>query len=428
VLSPVKALLPALFAVTFFALGPAADTAWPSAPEANKDGSDAAPIVAQDPHGLVESVRPELGPHALWVGDRLFRHSTLFDGDSGQALGMVDITWTLGGVAPHTSHSRREVYVVEPVYDRGHRGERIDYVTIYDLHTLAVTGEIKLPTKGAEAGHGVALSALLDDERFLVVLNLVQSGSVTVVDLEQRRFAAEIPVAGCSLVYPTGPRSFGMLCGDGAALAITLADDGSAAETRRSEPFFDVVADPLSEKGARDGSRWLFASFDGYLHEVEFAGSKPSLAARWSLMSDRERADSWLVGGSQHLALHRDSRRLYSLVHQGGPGSHKDAGSEIWVYDLEKQARVDTFEIPALLPAFLRPVLGLEPGSLAYRALSFFTPSMGAHRVVVSQDDEPLLFLRHGEIGVIGVLDALDGRHLHTIEEAGMTGGEIRIP
>ena len=119
---------------------------------------------------------------------------------------------------------------------------------------------------------------------------------------------------------------------------------------------------------------------------------------------------------------------MYSLVHQGGPGSHKDAGSEIWVYDVEKQARVDTFEIPALLPAFLRPVLGLEPGSLAYRALSFFTPSMGAHRVVVSQDDEPLLFLRHGEIGVIGVLDARDGRHLHTIEEAGMTGGEIRIP
>ena len=110
-----KALLPALFAATFFALGPAAGTAWPSAPEANKDGSDAAPIVAQDPHGVVESVRPELGPHALWVGDRLFRHSILFDGDSGQALGMVDITWTLGGVAPHTSHSRREVYVVEPV-------------------------------------------------------------------------------------------------------------------------------------------------------------------------------------------------------------------------------------------------------------------------------------------------------------------------
>jgi methylamine dehydrogenase heavy chain len=381
-----------------------------------------------DPHGVVAELPSDVGPHVVWAGDRLFRHSILFDGDSGNALGMVDITWTLGGITPHTSHRRGEVYVIEPVYSRGHRGTRTDYVTIYDAKTLTYVAEIPLPTHAAETGSGIGMSALLDDERFLVILDQLPATSVTVVDLERRRFASDVETAGCSLVYPVGARRFAMLCSDGVVLMVELDDDGRVQRKVRSQKFFDTVADPLSEKGVRDGNRWLFASYEGYLHEVAFSGPVPRAVASWSLLDDSERKASWRVGGTQHLALHRATRRLYSLVHKGGPGTHKDAGTEIWVYDVDRRARIGTIDPPSLMPAFIEPVIGVEAGSFTDRMLHWVLPNLGVHSLAVTQDDHPLLFLRHGEIGAIGVVDALTGEHLRDITEAGIGGGMMTVP
>ena len=41
----------------------------------------------------------------------------------------------------------------------------------------------------------------------------------------------------------------------------------------------------------------------------------------------------------QHLSVHAASGRLYSLMHVGGEYSHKDPGTEVWVYDLETPQR-----------------------------------------------------------------------------------------
>ncbi len=49
------------------------------------------PIDATEPieRASVEPL-PEIGRHSVWVPDRLLQHSILFDGDSGEALGMID--------------------------------------------------------------------------------------------------------------------------------------------------------------------------------------------------------------------------------------------------------------------------------------------------------------------------------------------------
>jgi methylamine dehydrogenase heavy chain len=383
--------------------------------------------IEPDEHGQVATL-PELSPHWVWVPDRVFNHSMLFDGDTGQALGTLSATFTLSGPAPITVPKRDEIAIVEAVYSRGHRGERKDYVTIYDARTLKVLGEIEIPPRSASIGHGYAIAEVLDDQRFLVVFNQDPSNSVSVVDLENRRFVEEIVIAGCALVYPTGPREFGSLCGDGTAAEIELHPDGRQARSSRSEPFFDVVADPLTEKGVRDGSRWLFASFEGGLHAIDFSGERPVAAAPWPLFSDAEREDSWRIGGVQHLALHRPTRRLYSLVHQGGQGSHKDAGSAIWVYDVDKHARVQVIEPETLLPAFLRPFLAIERDGWWNWLLGAALPNPGIHTMAVTQDDAPLLFVRHDEIGAVGVLDALSGQTLREIEEAGVSGPTLIVP
>ena len=124
-------------------------------------------------------------------------------------------------------------------------------------------GEIEIPPRSSSIGHGYAVAAVLDDQRFLVVFNQDPANSVSVVDLETRQFVDEIVIGGCALVYPTGGRRVRH------ALRQRHRDRGRARRDRapgaatRSDQFFDTVKDPLTEKGVRDGARWYFASFEG---------------------------------------------------------------------------------------------------------------------------------------------------------------------
>jgi methylamine dehydrogenase heavy chain len=390
----------------------------------------AAPAAAQlAPERIGEVARlGEIGAHWVWASDSVLGRSALFDADSGRMLGMVNGGEGVAPLRPHVSRARREVYVVETVYSRGHRGERSDWVTIYDAETLAVVGEVSIPPRRADNGHGVGIAALLDGDRFLVVFNQNPGASVSVVDLEARRFVGEIAAGGCALVLPAGPRRFGMLCGDGSALAIMLDDAGAEAARTRSAVFFDAMSDPLTEKGVRDGSRWHFASFEGQLHAIDFGGDAPAPEAPWSLFGDAERREGWRIGGLQHLALHARTGRLYSVVHRGEAGSHKDAGPEVWVYDLAERTRVGRIEMGNLTAAFLRPQIGVEAGGIADWLLVRLLPSPGADTLAVTQDDAPLLLAGERMSGAVGVYDAITGEHLRDLEETGIGGGLLVVP
>lgn len=384
--------------------------------------------VEPDEHGHVAVLPATASPHWVWVPDRILRHAVLFDGDSGAMLGAVDGTFSLSGPPPMFSPKRGEVYVIDQVYARGHRGERKDYVTIYDASTLAVRGEVEIPPRSASIGHGYAVAAVLDDERFLVVFNQDPANSVSIVDLESRQFVDEIVIGGCALVYPTGGSEFATLCGNGTAIEVELDATGHQKRATRSVKFFDTVADPLTEKGVRDGTRWFFASFEGKLQPVDFSGEQPVAAPAWPLFTDAERDAKWRIGGMQHLALHRATHRLYSLVHRGGPGSHKDPGQSIWVYDVEQKKRVQEIPVPSLLPAFVRPVLELERDGWGDWLLHQLLPNAGAHALAVTQDAHPLLFVRHDQVGAVGVLDATTGALVREIDEAGIAGPLLIVP
>jgi methylamine dehydrogenase heavy chain len=368
-----------------------------------------------------------MGTHWVWASDSVLNRSALFDADSGQMLGMVNGGVGVAPIRPHVSRTRGEVYVVETVYSRHHRGERTDLVTIYDAVTLAVKGEVLIPPRRADNGNGVGLAALLDGDRFLVVFNQNPGMSVSVVDLDSRSFAGEIQTGGCALVLPAGTRRFGMLCGDGSALALTLDDTGRELRRSRSAVFFDATKDPLTEKGVRglEGT-WLFASFEGFLHRIDFLADPPRQTAV-PLFSDAELAQGWRIGGMQHLAFHAGSRELYSIVHQGEAGSHKDAGPEVWVHRLGEGV-VRRIEVENLTVAFLRPLIGIEAGGVADWLLSNLLPNPGADSITVTQDDAPLLLVGERESGAVGVYDARTGEHLRDLEETGIGGGLLVVP
>ncbi len=384
--------------------------------------------VPPDEVGQVARLPDVAGEHWVWVPDRVLRHSILLDGDTGRMLGAIDSGAQITPKPPLWSRSRSEIYSVDTVYSRGHRGTRRDFVVIYDATTLDVEGEVEIPPKAADTSTGIALIGLLDGDRFLVAMNQSPGASVTVVDLEAKHVASEVQTAGCAGVYPAGPTHFGMLCGDGTALAVHLDENGELDHVARSARFFDVVADPVTEKGVRDGATWLFASFEGFLHAVSFEGDAPAPRAPWSLFTERDRDRGLRIGGAQHLAFHRTTGRLYSIVHEGGPGSHKDPGVEIWVYDVASREKVDTFEAPNLIPPFLGPQAGFDASGTVGKILGFVLPNMGVHSIAVTRDEAPLLFVRHADLGAVGVLDARSGEHLLDIGDTGLSGATLVVP
>ena len=348
----------------------------------------------------VTSLPGEYNPHWVWVDDMSFFHmidgrAYLVDADIGRVLGML----STGGIFNKLElpADTPEIYAAATFYSRGTRGERTDVITIFDRSNLSAIGEVIIPAKRHTSMATMAHSTLTDDGRFMLVYNMTPAQSVTVVNIQQRVFSGEISTPGCAMIYAAGERQFNMLCGDGSLLTVTLDDSGATADKVRSAPFFDPQVDPVTEKAVRFGDQWMYVSFDGFAHPVHIVDGKPEFGASWSLLSDAEREQSWRIGGVQHLAAHQQRGLLYSLVHQGGDDTHKDPGTEVWVYDIDAKVRVQRIELANL-----------------------------ATSIQVSQDDEPLLLTAFIAVPALDVYDASTGEHLRTVGELGETIGLIQ--
>jgi methylamine dehydrogenase heavy chain len=350
----------------------------------------------------VEQITTTPKPHWVWVNDIGFfafpdGRAFLVDGDAGALLGMLSTGYSFNAVVP--ARSSRLIYAPESYFSRGTRGTRTDVITIYDAIHLSPVGEIVIPPKRASIMPMLAAAALTDDDRFLLIYNFTPAQSVSVVDTRARKFVGEIETAGCALVYPTGPRSFFSICGDGALLVTTLTDTGQVARRTHTAALFDVMQDPLTEKGVRLGASWLFASFEGIMHPLRQTSAGVQPEPTWSLFTPQELTQHWRTGGLQHLAVHRGSGRLFAIVHQGGPETHKDLGGEIWVYDLSSHRKVQTI------------VMRNKIGSIQ-----------------VSPDPQPLLFACSLESNRLDVYDASSGQYLRSVDSLGQTPTVLVTP
>ena len=348
-----------------------------------------------DPAGRVQSLPVPAPAHWIWVNDFVFPHmvsgkAMLVDGDNGQYLGQLDTGFGAQRIVP--SLNGQTIYSPETYFSRGTRGVRTDVVTLYDAAHLSPLGEIVIPSKRSSNLPMLANAQLTDDGRFLLIYNFTPSQSITVVDTQTRKFVGEVETAGCALVYPTGARSFFSLCADGALLHTVLDDTGHAKSSQRTQPFFDVSRDPVTEKGVRLGDTWYFVSFGGTMYPVKLEQGNLKLQKSWSLLTAEQRSKGWRPGGLQQLAAHAGLNRLYSIMHQGPLETHKDPGREVWVYDLAKQSRIQTITMKN------------EAGSIQ-----------------VTRDAHPLLFSIFIESTVLDVYDAASGNYLRSVNDIGTT-------
>jgi methylamine dehydrogenase heavy chain len=384
--------------------------------------------------GTVATLPARPGPHWFWLSDVLLHRTALFDADTGGLLGTI--TSGSGGVGfvitPLFSADHREIYLAETYYARGVRGERTDVVTVYDATTLQPLAEIAIPPKRGEWFPGNAANALSDDGRFMAVFNLTPATSVSIVDVKERTFTAEIGTPGCSLVFAAGPRRFLMLCANGGALSVGIDDAGHEARLERLDPFFDPQQDPITEKAVRHGNEWLFVSFEGVVHPVDVGGETPRPGATWSLVDDADRRSSWRIGGAQHLAVHAASGRLYALMHQGGRDTHKEPGTEIWVYDVASHRRVQRIPVLNPLASFVGQQLAAQGRRRAARMstwlLAHTMPNPGIDRILVTQDAHPVLVASASIPPTVTVHDAMTGEFVRDVSEPGLAGSLLFAP
>ena len=249
--------------------------------------------------------------------------------------------------ASFTESSRRgELYVAETHYSRGTRGVRTDVLSIYDRSSLAQIAEIELP--GAKRGLVVANRysvQLVDKDRFLFIFNFTPAASVTMIDLEQRKILSETQIPGCGLVYATGRRGFSSLCSNGSMFSAQFDKKGKLKVQSRIEPFFDVDDDPLFDKPVFVGDTAYFPTFKGNIIPIDLSGSEPEVGEPWSLLSEEQRRQNWRPGGWQ-IATAGDGGLIYTLMHPDGyNGSHKDGGSEVWVFDSKSGKQLARYEL-----------------------------------------------------------------------------------
>lgn len=325
-------------------------------------------------------------PAENWFISKTRAGAYIYDGLSGEMQGMLSLAgFNTASVQPYGP--RREFYAAESYYSRGVRGDRTDVVTVYDFENLSPVAEIEIPKKIAIlsfAGH----LGLTGNGRHLLVFNMTPAQSVSVVDVENRNFVGEISTPGCAIMMPIADNDFLMICGDGTIQLIQLDDTGKEANRVRSEQFFDVDEDAAYDVPARSKDGWLLISHAGKAFDVSKDGTQ-LIISQWSIVTDEDVEEHWLPGGGQLTAVHEDLGILYVLMHQGGEYTHHEAGSEIWVIDINQRRRMARIEL-----------------------------DVTARNMMVTQESEPKLIVADTEDG-LHVYDALQLKRERTIEDAG---------
>ena len=217
----------------------------------------------------------------IYVADIAISHISdgrvrVFDARNGKFLGMISTAYAgnfgLGNQA-------EELYVATTHLSRSYRGDRTDVLEVHDTANLGFKYEVVLPPKRAQALNYRGLVRPTGDGRFVLVQNATPATSITVVDLQQRKVATEVPTPGCWGVMPAaGGARFSMLCGDGKVATVTLDGAGQVADRQVSDKLFDADNDAWFHHAEQRGDRYWFLSFKGNVTELDLSGPVAKVA------------------------------------------------------------------------------------------------------------------------------------------------------
>lgn len=357
--------------------------------------------LAPEPLMVVGTLPESYPPHWIIAQDGAFFHMSngkfmVLDAGSDNPAGRFKGMFNGSFIAQfHQGTASPHMYVVETFHSRGNRGDRTDVLTVYDKANLAPVYEVVLPPKRSSNMPTHFNLQLVDDDKLALAYNFTPAQSVSVVDLQDREFVGEVPIPGCALVYPMAGRAFASLCGDGTMYSVQLDADGKQESSNRTAKFFDADDDPIMEKAVVHENIAYFPSFDGEIVPVDLSGSVPVPLEAWSIVDGVP--GGWRPGGISVISA--DSQgRLYVMMHpEGGDGTHKNPGFEIWVVDTEAREVTRRIEMatPVLSIALTRDD-ELLVGTTVEMNVDVYDVASGGLRRTLSDFGQQTPFLLHG--------------------------------
>jgi methylamine dehydrogenase heavy chain len=282
---------------------------------------------------VLEPVFPAIVSSKVWV----------IEGDKQELGAMMSAGYCANmALAPDQS----EVYVFDTYWDKGFRGKRADFVTTYDSQALTIKGDTDLPKGRFLVVPKKQNADASPDGKWLFSYNLAPATTVSVIDVKSKKYAGEVEIPGCGLIFPSTGNRFSSVCSDG-TLATAKWDENMKATIIRQGPFFDSENDPVFEHAGfdRKNGQVHFITYDGNVIPVDITKDKPVIGAKWSMVGAEDAKEEWRPGGWQLAALHRPTQRLFVLMHKGPKWTHKQAGEEVWVFDLKSKKRVQRIEL-----------------------------------------------------------------------------------
>ena len=145
--------------------------------------------------------------------------TAIYDTGNGKMLGLVQMA-VLADMA--IDPAGKFYYVAETIWSKGNRGTRQDMVTVYDSTNLKLQAEIPIPGRLLIGGRKQDF-ILSDDGKLGFVYNFSPASSVSVVDLEKRKFLRAIELPGCASLIPNPGAGFSALCADGSLATVTAS-------------------------------------------------------------------------------------------------------------------------------------------------------------------------------------------------------------
>jgi methylamine dehydrogenase heavy chain len=279
----------------------------------------------------------------------------IYDGETGKIEGEVPAADD-GNIA--LSPDGGKVYIAETMWSHVNRGNRIDLLSVYDLKTLTLQKEIELPGRALVAMKIRNLDLSPSGKRAFIY-SLRPASSVVWVNLETQTVGGTVETPGCAMVFAWADDGVSSLCGDGSMSVITLPPSG-APKITHTKPFFDAANDPIFDNSVIDHATnsMVFMSYTGLVYTAKL-GPEPVIEKPWSIqeaagLKPATTAVSelaWRPGGVQPFAVHKDSDRLFVLMHAGGYWSHLGPATEVWVLNLKTHALLARYGVAQKPPA-----------------------------------------------------------------------------
>lgn len=315
----------------------------------------------------------------------------VIDAEEGRVIGMTD-----GGFLPNpvVADDGSLFAQASTTFSRISRGEREDYVEVFDPVTFKPIADITLPPDAHRflVGTYPWMTALTPDNDTLLYYQFSPAPAVGVVDLEGKAFRRMLEVPDCYHIFPVAADTFFMHCRDGSLARVNFQAEGDAApEVTHSEVFHGeeeyVVNHPAFSQKA---GRLVWPTYEGKIFQFDLSTGEAKALATLEGLTEEERADNWRPGGWQLVAYHRQSNRIYMLVDQRAEWTHKTPSRYVVVLDADTGERIARHE------------MGHDIDSVA-----------------VSQDAEPLLYGLSLGAKTLYIYDAETGEELRSVNQLG---------